>query len=271
MIEYYEKYELNLRKWLLYAVFKTVVIWTVAMVFVLAWHNNIMYMMLSDILHQYLWSFLSWQFLVLFGVVIVLSRTEIPNPIRMPLGADKKSRTQIFVLFNSVMFKPKLMMTVSSNELAKWCNNSEFVLGRKLFVNSKLFQRFSEDFLHDAKNRDLNQHIANGLIGVNRKEIVRNDFKDIPSGQVYSGYVLDSLKDYFASEILNVWISKSTNVIYYELASDELISTPYLYNLATILADVMGVYFVGYEVVDFVETIVSSDNDFVNLTLKKGK
>lgn len=271
MIEYYEKYQLKLWKWLIYAVSKTVIIWTVVMAFLLVWHNDILQIRISDIIYIYLWSFLSWPCLVLFGIIIVLSKTEIPYPIKLPLGTDKKLQTQIYVLFNSVIFKPSLILITSPQKLARWCNNSESVLGRKLFVNSKLFHQFSEDFSTDIKDVDFNQHIANGLIGVNRQAIVRKDFKDIPSSEGYGNYILYSLKDHFASEILNVWISKSTNVIYYELASDELISTPYLYNLATILTDVMGVYFVGYEVVDFVETISSFNNDLVNLMPNKGK
>ena len=257
MIDYYSPYSLNYVKWFFISLYKALIIWLFVTLFMFG--SRIDFSMLT--FHFYILAYVNQlftiKFLIVFVLVMLLTKSEIPG--KLPRG-DRK--VTLYVLLDSVLFEPIQIGTVDRPLVEHLLNNDELTNDRKIIVHNEMMHRLINYPSIDARSFE---NFANGLSGVDRSAIKRTKFNLISFGEKLGKAVIGGLKPEFAAQIPHVWISKSTNMIYYELYESDLQKTPYLYNLSMILSDVIEMPFVGYEVIDFLETVPNYESDLVQV------
>lgn len=257
MIDYYLPYKLNYAKWFFISFAKTLSIWLFVTLFVFVSSEHVSTATIHDFILIYFGQVISIKFLIGFAIVMGLTKSEISGP--MP---DAFFNIDLYVLFDSILFEPIKITTVNRKLIAMLLNNDELANGRKIFVNSATLTKFTDYF---TEEKSLFRGLSNGLVGFDRKSISRTNFDSIPNKVDPIKKVLSGLKNEFASQIVHVWISKSTNIVYFELNHNDLTQTPYLYTLSLIMADVASMPFAGYKVVDFIETISDIESDLIQI------
>lgn len=257
MIDYYLPYSLNYVKWFFISLYKSLIVWIFVTLFMIGSRIDFSMLTFHFYISVYFHQLFTIKFLIVFVLVILLTKSEIAG--KLPRNSDDVT---LYVLLDSVLFEPIQIGKINRHTINYLLNNDELTNDRKIIVHREMMQQLINLPLIDAGPF---KSFANGLSGVDRSAIKRTNFNLISHKEKLAKIVISWLKPEFAKQIPHVWISKSTNMIYYELYESDLQKTPYLYNLSMILADVIEMPFVGYEVIDFLETVPNYESDLVQV------
>lgn len=257
MIDYYLPYSLNYVKWFFISLYKSLIVWLFVTLFMIGSRIDFSMLTFHFYISVYFHQLFTIKFLIVFVLVMLLTKSEIPG--KLPRDA---SDVTLYVLLDSVLFEPIQIAKVNKHTINYLLNNDELTNDRKIIVDSEMMQRLINLPSIDAWSFE---NFGNGLSGVDRTAIKRINFNLISHKEKLAKTVISGLKPEFAKQIPHVWISKSTNTIYYELYDSDLQKTPYLYNLSMILSDVIEIPFAGYEVIDFIETIPDYESDLIKV------